>query len=162
MRPGGLFEAAGAVMARGPGSLLARVFLIASAVTAVLSLDATVVLLTPVVFATVARLHARPKPHVYACTHLANTASLLLPVSNLTNLLAYTASGLSFTRFGALMAIPWLAAIAVEYLIFACSSALTCGLRNGARSARICRSRSSPSLSCWRRSVGSWSLQRSV
>jgi len=114
----GLFEAAGAVLARGRGSLLARVFLIASAITAVLSLDATVVLLTPVVFATVARLHARPKPHVYACTHLANTASLLLPVSNLTNLLAYTASGLSFTRFGALMAIPWLAAIAVEYVIF--------------------------------------------
>ncbi len=114
----GLFEAAGVIMARGPGSLLARVFLIASAITAVLSLDATVVLLTPVVFATVARVHARPKPHVYACTHLANTASLLLPVSNLTNLLAYTASGLSFTRFGALMALPWLAAIAVEYLIF--------------------------------------------
>ena len=89
----GLFEAAGALMARGPGSLLARVFVIASAITAVLSLDTTVVLLTPVVFATVARLHARPKPHVYACTHLANTASLLLPVSNLTNLLAYTASG---------------------------------------------------------------------
>ena len=45
-----------------------------------LSLDATVVLLTPVVFATATRLGARPKPHVYACAHLSNTASLLLPV----------------------------------------------------------------------------------
>jgi arsenical pump membrane protein len=91
---------------------------IASVITAVLSLDATVVLLTPVVFATAARLGARAKPHVYGCTHLANSASLLLPVSNLTNLLAFAASGLAFTRFAGLMALPWLAAIAAEYAVF--------------------------------------------
>ena len=117
----GLFEAAGTWMASGsrgrPVTLLALVFAVASAVTAVLSLDATVVLLTPVVFATVARLRLRSKPHVYACTHLANSASLLLPVSNLTNLLAFSASGLSFARFGAVMALPWLAAITVEWLV---------------------------------------------
>ena len=55
-------------------------------------------LLTPVVFATAARMGARPRPHVYACTHLANSASLLLPVSNLTNLLAFSASGLCVRR----------------------------------------------------------------
>ena len=55
---------------------------------------------------------------MYACTHLANSASLLLPVSNLTNLLAFAASGLAFGRFAALMALPWLAAIAVEYVVF--------------------------------------------
>ncbi|MFZ0128580.1 MAG: SLC13 family permease [Candidatus Dormiibacterota bacterium] len=118
----GLFEAAGSWMAAGSGgrpvSLLVLVFAAASVVTAVLSLDATVVLLTPVVFATVARLRLRAKPHVYACTHLANSASLLLPVSNLTNLLAFGASGLSFARFGATMALPWLAAIGVEWLVF--------------------------------------------
>ena len=117
----GLFEAAGTWMATGsrgrPVRLLALVFAVASTVTAVLSLDATVVLLTPVVFATVAQLRLRSKPHVYACTHLANSASLLLPVSNLTNLLAFSASGLSFARFGATMALPWLAAIAVEWLV---------------------------------------------
>jgi arsenical pump membrane protein len=117
----GLFEAAGSWMAAGsrgrPVSLLALVFAAASVVTAVLSLDATVVLLTPVVFATVARLRLRAKPHIYACTHLANAASLLLPVSNLTNLLAFGASGLSFARFGATMALPWLAAIGVEWLV---------------------------------------------
>lgn len=118
----GLFHACGAWMARTaaarPRRLLVQVFLAASVITAVLSLDATVVLLTPVVFATAARLGTRPKPHVYACTHLSNTASLLLPVSNLTNLLAFAASGLSFTRFAALMAPPWLAAIGVEYAVF--------------------------------------------
>lgn len=117
----GVFHACGAWMARGgagrPRRLLAQVFVIASSITAVLSLDATVVLLTPVVFATAARLGARPRPHVYACTHLANTASLLLPVSNLTNLLAFAASGLSFSRFAALMVLPWLVAIGVEYVV---------------------------------------------
>ncbi|MGW7294730.1 SLC13 family permease [Streptomyces xiamenensis] len=118
----GLFTAAGRVVARWcggrPRRLLAGVFALAAAVTAVLSLDATVVLLTPVVFATAARVGAAARPHVYACTHLANSASLLLPVSNLTNLLAFAASGLTFTRFAALMLLPWLAAIAVEYVVF--------------------------------------------
>jgi arsenical pump membrane protein len=117
----GLFAAAGDLMARlsrgRPQRLLGAVFVVASVVTAVLSLDATVVLLTPVVFATAARSGMRPKPFVYACTHLANSASLLLPVSNLTNLLAFTASGLSFSRFGALMALPWVAVVAVEYVV---------------------------------------------
>ncbi|WP_093771133.1 SLC13 family permease [Streptomyces sp. yr375] len=118
----GLFTACGAWMARRaagrPRRLLVAVFVLASVVTAVLSLDATVVLLTPVVFATAARMGVRSKPHVYACAHLSNTASLLLPVSNLTNLLAFTASGLSFTRFAALMALPWVVAIGAEYLVF--------------------------------------------
>lgn len=118
----GLFRACGAWMARRsagrPGRLLTAVFALASAITAVLSLDATVVLLTPVVLATAARSGVRAKPHLYACAHLSNTASLLLPVSNLTNLLAFAASGLSFTRFAALMALPWLVAIGAEYLLF--------------------------------------------
>ncbi|MEU6372389.1 arsenic transporter [Streptomyces sp. NPDC046909] len=118
----GLFRACGAWMARRsagrPGRLLTAVFVLASAITAVLSLDATVVLLTPVVLATAARSGVRAKPHLYACAHLSNTASLLLPVSNLTNLLAFAASGLSFTRFAALMALPWLVAIGAEYLLF--------------------------------------------
>jgi arsenical pump membrane protein len=120
-RAAGMFDALGAVMAVGargrPRRLLAMVFLVAAGTTAVLSLDATVVLLTPVVFATAARLRASARPHVYACSHLANSASLLLPVSNLTNLLAFEASGLSFARFAALMALPWLAVIGIEWLV---------------------------------------------
>jgi arsenical pump membrane protein len=103
--------------AGGPRFLLAMVFFAAAVTTAVLSLDATIVLLTPIVFATAARLPTSPRPHVYACSHLANSASLLLPVSNLTNLLAFTACGVSFTRFAALMALPWLVAIAVEWVV---------------------------------------------
>ncbi len=116
----GLFRAAGGLLARragrSPTRLLGLVVVVASLVTAVLSLDATVVLLTPVVVATTAALAVAPRPHTHACVHLANSASLLLPVSNLSNLLALRASGLSFPRFAALMALPWMAAIAVEWV----------------------------------------------
>ncbi len=118
----GLFTAAGARLARAsrgsPVRLLTGVFGLASVTTAVLSLDTTVVLLTPVVYDTAVRLRLRAKPHVYACTHLANSASLLLPVSNLTNLLAFSVAGLTLVQFGGLMAAPWLVAIAVEYVAF--------------------------------------------
>jgi arsenical pump membrane protein len=75
----GLFKALGSWMARlsarRPRRLLALVFVTAAVTTAVLSLDTTVVLLTPVVFATAAGLGVRARPHLYACAHLANSAS---------------------------------------------------------------------------------------
>ena len=118
----GVFRWLGGVMARRsrgtPRRLLVLVFVIASLTTAALSLDATVVLLTPAVLATIKRLRVKPAPHVYATAHLSNTASLVLPVSNLTNLLAFQASGLTFLGFTALMAGPWVGAIAVEYFVF--------------------------------------------
>ena len=139
-RRAGMFDALGAMMALGsrgrPARLLAMVFLVAAATTAVLSLDATVVLLTPIVFATAARLRTNSRPHVYACTHLANSASLLLPVSNLTNLLAFRASGLSFTRFGALMVLPWMVALLVEWLVLRTAFAAELG-RPAVRSTQI-------------------------
>ncbi|OKH85117.1 arsenic transporter [Mycobacterium sp. ST-F2] len=121
----GLFHAAGVYMARhswGAGQsaarrLLTTVFLIAAGTTAVLSLDATVVLLTPVVLSTARTLGVPARPHGYAAAHLANSASLLLPVSNLTNLLAFSAAGLSFTRFTAAMTLPWLFAVPAEYAV---------------------------------------------
>jgi arsenical pump membrane protein len=116
----GLFDALAARIAASAGGsprrLLTLVFAAAAAVTAVLGLDATVVLLTPAAFAAAARARLDARPSLYACTHLANTASVLLPVSNLTNLLAFRATDLSFTRFTALMALPWAAMLAVEWL----------------------------------------------
>ncbi len=117
----GLFEAAGAAIARGrvgSGGLLLRVFVIASLITAVLSLDAAVVLLTPVVLSAVRRLRTSVRPYAYATAHLANGASLLLPVSNLTNLLAFHTAGISFARFTLVMALPWVGAVATLYVIF--------------------------------------------
>jgi arsenical pump membrane protein len=70
-----------------------------------------------VVLATARTVRVPAKPHLYASAHLANSASLLLPVSNLTNLLALRASGLSFLRFAALMVVPWLVVIGIEYAV---------------------------------------------
>jgi arsenical pump membrane protein len=119
----GLFESVGALMASRSGGderrLLALVFTAASATTIVLGLDATVVLLTPVVVLTAARLRTDIRAPAYACAHLANSASLLLPVSNLTNLLAFRASGLSFAHFAGLMALPTAAVVGVEWAALA-------------------------------------------
>ncbi|MFF2058244.1 SLC13 family permease [Rhodococcus qingshengii] len=101
-----------------PYRLLIYVFGAAALTTAVLSLDATVVLLTPAVIAAARSIGASTRPHSYASAHLSNSASTLLPVSNLTNLIAFAATGLTFLHFTALMALPWVVTIAVEYLIF--------------------------------------------
>lgn len=117
----GLFDTFGAMLARAadgsPTALLRRVFALAAVTTAVLSLDATAVLLTPVVLATAVAAGTAARPQAYATAHLSNTASLLLPVSNLTNLLAFGAAGLTFAGFTAVMAGPWLLAIGCEYLL---------------------------------------------
>lgn len=96
----GVFRFLGALAAQfGHGSanrLSGAIVCIAAAVTAVLTLDATVVLLTPVVLRTTKNLEVPPRPHLYACGHLANSGSLLLPVSNLTNLLGFRGDGVAF------------------------------------------------------------------
>jgi arsenical pump membrane protein len=118
----GLFAAAGAALARGARGfgrrMLTGVFVLAAGTTAVLSLDTTVVLLTPVVVAMTRRSGLRPAPHLYACVSLANSASLLLPVSNLTNLLALAVVPVSFARFAALMSLPWLVVVGSSYVVF--------------------------------------------
>jgi len=117
----GLFDALAARMAvwadgSGP-KLLAYVFGAAIVVTAVLGLDATIVLLTPAAFAAASKARVPSRPHVYATSHLANSASLLLPISNLTNLLAFKATGLSFAGFAAHMAVPTAVAVAIEWIV---------------------------------------------
>jgi len=110
---------------------------IASAVTIVLGLDATVVLVAPIVVATALKLRASVRAPAYACVHLANSASLLLPISNLTNLLAFRASGLSFTRFALLMAAPTAVAIALEWIVISRSFPADHGPPRPPRSAPV-------------------------
>ena len=116
----GVFAAVGGLVAqvgRGSGTrMLGLTFLAAALTTAVLSLDATVVLLTPVVATAALSASVSERPLVHACARLANSASLLLPVSNLTNLLAVPRLPLSFLGFAGLMAPVWLVVIAVEYV----------------------------------------------
>src|SRR5215212_1950614 len=56
---------------------------------------------------------------MFACVYAANTASLFLPVSNLTNLLAHEAFGLGFARYALIMLPPATLAVLTNVLIFA-------------------------------------------
>ncbi len=116
----GVFDAAAQRVGRwSRGSalrLFTGVFLLAAVVTATLSLDATVVLLTPVVLAAGMARAVPDEPGTYACLRMANSASLLLPVSNLTNLLALPHVDLTFTGFAVRMAPVLVVVLVVEYV----------------------------------------------
>ena len=108
-----------ALAARGRAWLLwLFVLLLAVVSTAFLSLDTTAVLLTPVVVIVARSNGLPPLPFALTTVWLANTASLILPVSNLTNLLALHALGFSDPwRFARLMAVPALIAIVVPCVV---------------------------------------------
>lgn len=111
----GVFDVAAhycARLARGSTPLLfVLVASLATVTTVTMSLDTTAVLLTPVVLATVERLGLAAVPFALLVVWLANTASLLLPVSNLTNLLAADHTGLTAWEFAVRMALPQLVAV---------------------------------------------------
>lgn len=90
-------------------------FVAAALITTSLSLDATVVLLTPVVVAAALSLGVPHRPGAMACLRMANSASLLLPVSNLTNLLALPHLPYGFAGFALAMAPVLAVVLAVEY-----------------------------------------------
>ncbi len=118
----GVFRAAAEVCARAGRGSTRRLFLLIAALGTVttigMSLDTTAVLLTPVVLTLTHRLGLRPLPFALLAVWLANTASLLLPVSNLTNLLALQREHLATPAFAARMGLPELVAVAgtVAYL----------------------------------------------
>lgn len=113
----GVFDAAAGVCARvARGSTIGLFLLIAALGTLTtigMSLDTTAVLLTPVVLAVTTRLGLAPLPFAFLAVWLANTASLLLPVSNLTNLLAVQHLHLSTLEFAARMSLPEVVAVMI-------------------------------------------------
>jgi arsenical pump membrane protein len=81
-------------MTRARGSqqrLFVLVYGIGIVVTALLSNDATAVLLTPAVLAVVRRAKTSPLPYLFACALIANAASFVLPISNPANLVVFDA-----------------------------------------------------------------------
>ncbi|MCL2449100.1 MAG: SLC13 family permease [Polyangiaceae bacterium] len=104
--------------ARGRGDVLFRNFFILGALSTVtLSLDTTALLVTPLVVACVRRLGLPGRPYVLACVFVANGASLLLPISNLTNLLFASRFGFTFATYAVRMVGPQAAALAVTYVL---------------------------------------------
>lgn len=94
------------------------VVLVAALCTVFLSLDTTAVLLTPVVIVLARHAGLNPLPFALTTVWMANAGSLLLPVSNLTNLLAQHAMGdPSPAAFAALMWAPALVAMVVPMVV---------------------------------------------
>jgi arsenical pump membrane protein len=94
------------------------VFLLGAVTTAVLSLDTTAIILTPIVVACVQRLNLKAYPFLIACAFVANTGSLLFPVSNLTNLLFQQSFHYSFVSFTLFMLVPQIVALLLNYWLF--------------------------------------------
>ncbi|MDQ1531806.1 MAG: arsenical pump rane protein, partial [Microbacteriaceae bacterium] len=119
----GVFDRLAATTARagrGHGAALwALVAGVAVVSTVFLSLDTTAVLLTPVVVTLARRVGLSPVPFAMTTVWLANTGSLLLPVSNLTNLLAQGDPALAGAGFVARAALPALVAVVVPVALLA-------------------------------------------
>lgn len=106
-----------AIIGRGNyAALFVLCVLFASGTTIFLNLDTTAVLLTPVMLALAPKARIAPVPLAMTTVWLANTASLLLPVSNLTNLLAANRVALDAPAFVARMWAPQLASIGATML----------------------------------------------
>ncbi|WP_366933972.1 SLC13 family permease [Brevibacterium renqingii] len=103
-----------AVWGRGRRALLwAFVLAMITLSTAFMSLDTTAVLVTPVIVVLARHIGLSPLPFALATVWLANTASLFLPVSNLTNLLAADALGSAPLGFLAEFWAPALVAVLI-------------------------------------------------
>jgi arsenical pump membrane protein len=113
----GLFAALGRVVARAPGGdlvLLVGLLVVEALVTAVLNLDTAVVFMTPVLLQAAQARGLRDDPFLYGAVFMANSASLLLPGSNLTNLIVLAHERrLTGSTFASQLALPWLASVAL-------------------------------------------------
>src|ERR687888_2210600 len=126
----GLFEALGAHLARTylrPRNLLLALLALVAIVTAILNLDTSVVFLTPVLVHAARRRGLDERPFLYGSVFMANSASLLLPGSNLTNLLVLRSDPEVGLAFATRMLPVWLTACTITALFLA----FTFGLKDG-------------------------------
>jgi arsenical pump membrane protein len=100
------------------------------AVTATLNLDTAVAFLTPVLVYAARSRRSVEAALLYGCLLLSNAGSLLLPGSNLTNLIVLGQLHLTGGQFAARMWLPWLGALLVTAAVVA-----GCELRS--RSVRV-------------------------
>lgn len=112
----GLFEAAGARLAGarlGARTLLIALLGLVAVVTAILNLDTSVAFLTPILVHAARRRGLDERPFLYGSIFMSNAASLLLPGSNLTNLLVLRQAPQPGTAYATHMLPAWLAACSI-------------------------------------------------
>jgi arsenical pump membrane protein len=118
----GLFEAAGrrlAVAAPNGLVLFATAAATIAVVTALLNLDTSVVFLTPVLVYAAKNRGQGEAALLIGCLLLSNAGSLLLPGSNLTNLIVLGQLHLSGGEFLSRMVLPWTAAVLITAAVIA-------------------------------------------
>jgi len=113
--------------------LFALLYLSGIAVTICLSNDATAIVLTPAVLASVRRARINPLPYIFACAMIANAASFVLPISNPANLVVYHDAMPPLGRWLIAFLLPSLASIVVTYIVlrFYFRRELSCTLQPG-------------------------------
>ena len=119
-RKEGLFDflAGGAVHMAGGSAirLFALIFSVGTAVTIVMSNDATAVVLTPAVYAAARVGKVKdPLPYLLICAFIANAASFALPISNPANLVIFRQQMPPLIEWLSRFALPSLLAIAVTF-----------------------------------------------
>lgn len=122
----GVFDVAGHAVARFGSGRTWQVWLLFCALsvlcTVFLSLDTTAVLLTPVALAVATQIGVAPRLFALTTLWIANTGSLLLPVSNLSNLLAFMTfedMGLDHDGYLRLALVPGATSIVVTVVVLA-------------------------------------------
>ena len=115
----GVFEWVADLAVRRAKNSAARLFFFIYAagtiITALLSNDATAVVLTPAVLAAVRRARVEPRPYLLACALIANAASFVLPISNPANLVIYGQKLPPLKPWLGYFLVPSIASIAVTY-----------------------------------------------
>jgi arsenical pump membrane protein len=92
-------------------------YLAGTIVTALLSNDATAVVLTPAVLAVVRKARIDPKPHLLACAFIANAASFILPISNPANLVIFAKHMPPLVKWLGIFTLPSIAAVVVTFVV---------------------------------------------
>jgi arsenical pump membrane protein len=143
-RTEGLFDWVAAVavaLARGsPQRLFALVYAVGTAVTVLLSNDATAVVLTPAVYAATRAAGAPPLPYLFICAFIANAASFTLPISNPANLVVFGGHMPPLLAWLSRFGLASLVSIGVTYLVLRLSQ------RRALATARIARDIERPPL----------------
>jgi arsenical pump membrane protein len=106
------------VWARGSqGRLFFLIYAVGTVVTALMSNDATAVVLTPAVFAAARRARLDPLPYLFICAFIANAASFILPISNPANIVLYGNHTPPLGAWLASFALPSAVSVGVTYAV---------------------------------------------
>jgi arsenical pump membrane protein len=99
-----------------PRRLFVLIYAVGIVVTALLSNDATAVVLTPAVLAVVRRARVEPKPYLLACALIANAASFVFPISNPANLVVFDRQIPPLVPWLHIFLLPSVSAVVVTYI----------------------------------------------